>query len=148
MVKIFTSALWWKAVNRPKRRGSNVFSSIFGSSNNGINNGVGERLLKRKESISRKESSFDNFFFLWSVADKKELLSTSENASSSIICVWAICKPSPLSLSLFLKTRLQSSITSTFSERSIILKPKEMFLSFKRYWIFFYFNSWLDFVYM
>lgn len=56
MVKIFTSAFWWNAVNRPKCRGRrNVFSSIFGSSNIGFNNGWERRLLKGKESIRTKD---------------------------------------------------------------------------------------------
>lgn len=108
MVKIFTSALWWNAVNRPKRRGRrNVFSSIFGSSNNGINKGWGSVSWKERNPLARKiESSFENFLI-----SGRHCLSASEYASSSIICVGNMQTISSLSL----KTGLQSSITSSIS---------------------------------
>lgn len=67
LVKIFTSALGWNAVNRPKRRDRrNVFSSIFGSSINVINMGWGSVSWKGRNPLAQKiKSSFETFLFWW-----------------------------------------------------------------------------------
>lgn len=69
MLKIFTSALWWNAVNRPKRRGRRtVFSSIFGSLNNGINKGCERVSCKGRNPLARKKELFWKLFDQWQQA--------------------------------------------------------------------------------
>lgn len=62
---------------------------------------MGERLLKRKESISRKESSFDNFFFsLISGRQERASVNQRECIFKHHLCVGNMQTISPLSLSL------------------------------------------------